>query len=203
MHRLIEGYRQFRRNYYPQNRQMFDQLAQGQTPKTMVISCCDSRVDPALIFSAGPGEMFTLRNVANLVPPFSPDGSHHSTSAAIEFAVCALEVEHIVIMGHARCGGVRALLGSHEGQFIGPWMRIAEPARDAALAKVGDADPDLLQLTCEQEVLRISLANLSQFSWVRQRVQAGTLTLHACYFDIERGELSVLRPNSDAFERLE
>ncbi|MTJ82780.1 MAG: carbonic anhydrase [Telmatospirillum sp.] len=203
MHRLIAGYRQFRRTYYPENRDMFDQLAQRQAPKTMVICCCDSRIDPALIFNARPGEMFTLRNVANLVPPFSPDGSHHSTSAAIEFAVCALAVEHIVIMGHGRCGGVKALLGSYEGEFIGPWMRIAEPARAPALAKAGDADADELQRICELEVLRISLANLSQFSWVRQKVETGRLTLHACYFDIERGALSVLDPGSNEFVALD
>ncbi|MDR3440886.1 carbonic anhydrase [Telmatospirillum sp.] len=203
MHRLIEGYRQFRETYYPENREMFGQLAQGQSPKTMVICCCDSRVDPTLIFNAHPGEIFTLRNIANLVPPFSPDGNHHSTSAAIEFAVCSLAVEHVVIMGHAQCGGVRALLGAHEGEFIGPWMRIAEPARDAALAKVGDADPELLQRTCEQEVLKISLANLSQFAWVRKRVEAGQLALHACYFDIEKGELLVLQPESGTFDSLE
>jgi carbonic anhydrase len=168
----------------------------------MVISCCDSRVDPGLIFNAAPGEIFTLRNVANLVPPYSPDGNYHGTSAAIEFAVRSLEVEHIIVLGHAGCGGIRALLGAHEGDFIGPWMRMAEPARDAALALVGDTDPELLQRTCEHETVKISLANLALFPWVRERVQAGKLTLHGWYFNIERGELLTVESPSGTFERV-
>jgi carbonic anhydrase len=202
MRRLIEGYRQFHQTYYQQHREMFDQLAQRQSPKAMVISCCDSRVDPGLIFNAAPGEIFTLRNVANLVPPFSPDGNYHGTSAAIEFAVCSLEVEHIIVLGHARCGGIRALLGAHEGDFIGPWMRMAEPARDTALARVGGDDKELLQRVCEHETVKISLANLAAFPWVRDRVEAGKLTLHGWYFDIEKGELLSIAAESGSFERV-
>jgi carbonic anhydrase len=202
MRGLIEGYRLFHQTYYQRHREMFDQLAQGQSPKAMVISCCDSRVDPGLIFNAAPGEIFTLRNVANLVPPYSPDGDYHGTSAAIEFAVCSLKVEHIIVLGHARCGGVRALLGAHEGDFIGPWMRIAEPARDAALIQVGEGDQELLQRVCEHETVRISLANLAGFPWVHERVMAGKLTLHGWYFDIEKGELQAIESGSGAFERV-
>jgi carbonic anhydrase len=202
MRRLIEGYRQFHRTYYQQNRDMFDQLAQGQSPKSMVISCCDSRVDPGLIFNALPGEIFTLRNVANLVPPFSPDGSYHGTSAAIEFAVCSLKVEHIIVLGHARCGGITALLGAHEGDFIGPWMRMAEPARDIALAQVGDDNSDLLHRVCELETIKLSLANLADFPFVRERVAAGRLALHGWYFDIEKGELLAIEDGARGFERV-
>jgi carbonic anhydrase len=202
MHRLIEGYRLFHQTYYQQNREMFDRLALGQCPKAMVISCCDSRVDPGLIFNAAPGEIFTLRNVANLVPPFSPDGNYHGTSAAIEFAICSLGVEHIIILGHARCGGITALLGAHEGDFIGPWMRMAEPARDAALAQVGTEDPERLHRVCELETVKISLTNLSEFPWVRERVTAGKLTLHGWYFDIEKGELLEIDSESGAFVRV-
>lgn len=202
MHRLIEGYRSFHQSYYQQHRELFDQLAQGQSPKAMVIACCDSRVDPAIIFNTKPGEIFTLRNVANLVPPFAPDGDYHGTSAAIEFAVCSLKVEHIIVLGHARCGGVRALLGAHEGDFIGPWMRIAEPARDVARASVADGDKESLQRICEHETLKISLANLTTFPWVRERVAAGLLTLHGWYFDIEKGELLVLDNEGGEFERV-
>lgn len=202
MQRLIEGYRLFHRTYYRRHREMFDQLAQGQSPKAMVISCCDSRVDPGLIFNAAPGEIFTLRNVAALVPPFSPDGNYHGTSAAIEFAVCSLNVEHIIVLGHARCGGISALLGAHEGEFIGPWMRMAEPARNVALAQVGDADHDLLHRVCELETIKISLANLAEFPWICERVAAGKLTLHGWYFDIEKGELLTIETASGAFERV-
>ncbi len=202
MRRLIEGYRLFHQTYYQQHRAMFDQLARGQSPKAMVITCCDSRVDPALIFNAGPGEIFTLRNVANLVPPYSPDGNYHGTSAAIEFAVCGLAVEHIIVLGHAHCGGISALLGAHEGDFIGPWMRMAEPARDAALAQVGAGDQDMLHRVCELETVKISLANLAEFPWVRDRVAAGKLTLHGWYFDIEKGELLTTDDGTGAFERV-
>jgi len=159
-------------------------------------------VDPGLIFNAAPGEIFTLRNVANLVPPYSPDGNYHGTSAAIEFAVCSLKVEHIIVLGHARCGGISALLGAHEGDFIGPWMRMAEPARDAALAQVGDADPELLHRVCELETVKISLANLAEFPWVRERIAAGKLALHGWYFDIEKGELLATENGSGVFERV-
>ena len=201
MQDLIEGYRLFHQDYFRRNRDMFDQLAQGQAPKAMVISCCNSRVDPALIFNAKPGEIFTLRNVANLVPPFSPDDQYHGTSAAIEFAVCSLDVEHIIVLGHAGCGGVKALLGDHEGDFIGPWMRIAASARNLALA-VADRAPDDVQRVCEQETIKISLANLDMFPWVQERVRAGRLTLHGWYFAIEKGELHVLDRQSGTFARV-
>lgn len=202
MRRLIEGYRLFHQTYYQQNREMFDQLAQGQSPKAMVISCCDSRVDPGLIFNAAPGEIFSLRNVANLVPPFSPDGNNHGTSAAIEFAVCSLNVEHIIVLGHAHCGGVSALLGAHEGDFIGPWMKTAEPAREAALAQVGPDDSERLHRVCELETVKLSLANLAEFPWIRERLAAGKLFLHGWYFDIEKGELLTTDNDEGGFQRV-
>jgi len=202
MDRLIEGYRTFRETYYQQNREKLEELAQGQSPRAMVISCCDSRVDPGLIFSAAPGEIFSLRNVANLVPPYAPDDRHHSTSAAIEFAVRALKIEHIIVMGHARCGGVRALLGAHEGDFIGPWMRIAEPARDIAISRAGDQSPDVIQRVAEHETLKISLANLRTFPWIRDALRAGKLKLHGWYYDLDSGELQELDETSGEFQNL-
>lgn len=199
MDQLIEGYRIFRETYFQRHREMFEELAQGQSPKAMVISCCDSRVEPSLIFNAQPGAIFTLRNVANLVPPYTPDDHHHSTSAAIEFAVRTLKVRHIIVMGHARCGGVRALLGAHEGDFIGPWMRIAEPARDMAIAAAGDEGQDIIQRICEHETLKISLANLRSFPWIRQAIRAGELELHGLYYDLEKAELQKLNEESGAF----
>jgi carbonic anhydrase len=202
MHRLIEGYRVFHQTYFEQHRGMFDRLAQGQAPKAMVISCCDSRVDPGLIFNAEPGEIFTLRNIANLVPPYAPDDHYHGTSAAIEFAVRSLAVEHIVVLGHARCGGIAALLGEHEGDFIGPWMRMAEPARRHVLSIAADRPPEVRQRLCEHETLKISLENLRSFPWIRERVQAGQLTLHAWYFDIEQGLLQALDQESGQLRSL-
>ncbi len=202
MDSLLEGYRQFRTGYFPHNRDIFKELAQGQSPKAMVISCCDSRVDPGLIFNAAPGEIFSLRNVANLVPPYSPDDNHHSTSAAIEFAVRALKVPHIVVMGHARCGGIRALMGAHEGDFIGPWMRIAEPARDHVIRTAGDQPPAMLQRLCEHEILKTSLANLRSFPWIQSALKDGSLRLHGLYFEVETAELQRLNEEDGTFSTL-
>ncbi len=174
---------------------MFERLAQhGQRPGALVIACIDSRVDPAMIFDVAPGEILTVRNVANLVPPYAPDMAYHGTSAALEFGVRVLEVPSIVILGHGSCGGVRALLnGAPETarDFVAPWMSLAEPAR---LASLGYADPELRQKLCEQEVIRISLSNLLTFPWIAERVASGALALHGAWFDIHSGELAVLQP---------
>jgi carbonic anhydrase len=193
MDRLLNGYRRFRRNRWPERRRQFETLADtGQQPRALVISCADSRVDPGMIFDAGPGELFVVRNVANLVPPFAPDGAWHGTSAALEYAVRILEVPDILVMGHAMCGGVRALLDgapADASDFIAPWIQLAAPARDRALARTDILDP---QLCCEQETIRLSLANLLTFPWVASRLAAGTLRLYGAHFDIRAGELSLL-----------
>jgi len=145
-----------------------------------------------MIFDAGPGELFVIRNVGNLVPPYTPDGAYHGTSAALEFAVRILEVPDILVMGHALCGGVRALLEgvpAEASDFIGPWIGLAAPAKARALARAGILDR---QLCCEQETIRLSLENLSTFPWVASRLAAGTLRLSGAHFDIRSGELSVL-----------
>ncbi|QRG05257.1 carbonic anhydrase [Xanthobacter dioxanivorans] len=191
---LISGYRRFRETAWPERKQVFEQLAaRGQKPETLVIACSDSRVDPQMIFDAGPGEMFIVRNVANLVPPFQPDTNYHGTSAAIEFAVRALEVKHVVVMGHAQCGGVHALLEGappEVGDFVANWMKIAEPARlmaeDARLA------PTERQRFCEQCCVKLSLSNLASFPWVAERVEAGRLNLHGAYFGVATGRLEIL-----------
>ena len=193
---LIAGYHRFRATRWPAQRQLFEALAdQGQSPKTLVVACVDSRVDPATIFDAAPGELLTIRNVANLVPPYLPDGSFHSTSAALEFGVRVLEVSDIVVLGHGLCGGVRVLLeGAPENarDFVAPWMSIAEPARlKAAL----DLSPEQRRETGEHEVIRISLANLLTFPWIRARVEEGKLTLHGAWFAIHSGLLMTLQPD--------
>lgn len=209
MDTLIDGFKRFREQYFEEHRRLFEALAmRGQTPKVLLIGCCDSRVDPAIIFDAQPGEMFVLRNVANLVPPYAPDEGHHGTSAAVEFAIRGLEVEHVVVLGHARCGGVRALIegqaGSDNTDFIRGWMHIARSARDRALALTLSAGQpiDAARRMCEQETVAISLANLMTFPWVRERVEQGRLMLHGWFFDLESGELFRLDPITNTFQNV-
>ncbi len=195
MDKLIDGYRKFRATQWPERRITFQELArQGQSPRTMVIACCDSRVDPSMIFGAAPGELFEVRNVANLVPPYAPDGRVHATSAALEFGVCVLEVRDLIVMGHAMCGGIRALLEGSPmpaDDFLGSWMSVAESAKRRVLES-GPADP---QAACEQEAVKLSLDNLRSFPWIRQRIAAGSLRTHGATFDIRSGVLSRLRPD--------
>jgi len=191
---LIAGYRRFRAEHWPQERTRFEHLAGGQQPHTMVVTCSDSRVDPSMIFDAAPGEMFIVRNVANLVPPYAPDAAYHGTSAALEFAVRALKVAHIVVLGHAQCGGVKVLLEGMPptvSDFVGQWMQIATPARQRVMA-CGYAHDHERQLACEHEVVKLSLENLQTFWWVRDALQTGQLRLHGCYFGIRSGVLEVL-----------
>lgn len=199
MDALIEGYRRFRAETWPEARARFEELAaQGQNPRAMVIACSDSRVDPQMIFSAGPGELFVLRNVANLVPPYMPDATFHGTSAAVEFAVRVLKVDRIVVMGHALCGGIRALLNGAppEAQdFVAGWMTIAQKARAVALRC---DTPEAQQEACEHEAVRISLANLMTFPWVAEAVREGRLTLHGTHFGVATGRLILVDPNGIA-----
>lgn len=193
MDELIAGYRRFRAGTWPRERDRFEALAaEGQRPRAMVIACADSRVDPQMVFDARPGELFVVRNVANLVPPYQPDAAYHGTSAALEFGVRVLQVPQLVVMGHALCGGVRALLEGappEAADFVAPWMRIARPARERVLA----CEPaEARQEACEQEVVRLSLANLMTFPWVREAVEAGRLRLHGCHFGIATGRLALL-----------
>jgi len=190
---LLEGYHRFREETWPQQRARFEALAaSGQKPHTMIIACSDSRVDPQMIFSAAPGELFVVRNVANLVPPYMPDAAFHGTSAAVEFAVRVLGVGRVVVMGHALCGGIRALIeGTPEGagDFVAGWIGIAARARTAALRC---DDPAAAQEAAEHEAIRISLANLLTFPWVAEAVEAGRLRLRGAHFGVATGRLLVL-----------
>lgn len=187
---LVGGYRRFRAEAWPRERDRFEALAkEGQKPHTMVIACSDSRIDPQLIFDTHPGELFVVRNVANLVPPFAPDAHYHSTSAALEFGVKALKVQHLMVLGHALCGGVRGLLaGDTEqiGDFVRPWMSLAAPARART---IGLEPEEARQQACEFEIVRLSLAYLWTFPWIREAVDAGELKLHGAYFDVRDGIL--------------
>ncbi len=203
--RFAQGYRAFRENYFEKNRQLFEQLRDGQAPKVMLVGCCDSRVEPALILDAGPGDLFIARNIANLIPPYEPDMHHHGTSAALEFAVRNLGVSHIVVMGHAECGGIRAALMGElagESQFIGTWVSMIAPIRNAVLRDAADR-PIAEQLRLlEQRSIVQSLKNLDSFPFVVERVAAGTLFIHGWWFDIHSGDLLAYDPAKDAFGAL-
>jgi carbonic anhydrase len=197
MDKLLNGYARFRDGYWKRHKSRYATLARdGQAPATMVIACSDSRVSPELIFDVEPGEIFVVRNVSNLVPPYAPDFGTHGTSAALEFAVTALHVKTIAVLGHSQCGGIRALMhgpkGDH-GDFIEAWMSIAHTAR----ARVCDspeapADFDSLCAQCERESIRVSLANLLTFPWIKSRVEDGALTLSGLHFNVETGALEVI-----------
>lgn len=194
MDKLLEGYRRFRAGQYKIERERYERTADhGQQPQSLVIACSDSRVDPQLIFDAGPGELFVIRNVANLVPPYEQDSAYHGTSAALEFAVRSLKVRDIVVMGHGMCGGIHALLhGAPDGtDFIEHWVQIAAPAKQATEG----IDPEARQTACEHAAVRLSIANLMTFPWVGEAVIAGRLSLHGAFFDIRHGQL--LRMGAD------
>ena len=214
--RLMAGIKGFRARYYekyPDNMRML--VEHGQKPEVLLIGCSDSRVDPALITQGEPGELFVVRNVANLVPPYQPDGHYHGTSAAIEYAVRVLEVAHVVVLGHARCGGIRGLIGMQAGEqppgdFIAPWVSIAQSACERFLTPPGEGETlDERQAAAvwlqdsphlvERAAVRGSVENLMTFPFIRERVEAGTLHLHGWWFDIETGDLWVIDPRTSAF----
>jgi carbonic anhydrase len=191
--RLLDGYANFRAGRYADEAGRYRKLGEGrQKPSVMVIACCDSRAAPETIFDAGPGEIFVVRNVANLVPPYAPDGGHHATSAAIEFAVLSLGVQSIVVMGHGRCGGIHAAIHDVDPlthtDFIGRWMRpIKDVARSVPRAK-GASEAEHEQRV-ERASIEHSLANLRTFPWVRMKENQKQLSLHGAWFDIAMGEL--------------
>ena len=200
--RLVNGYRAFLGARFPAERSRFAALAEtGQRPEVMIVGCCDSRVSPEVVFDASPGELFVVRNVANLVPPYAPDGDYHGTSAALEFAVVALGVKHIVVLGHARCGGIRAFADEaaplSASDFIGRWMTMIAPAAQRLGPTGGDRADYLARL--ERAAIDQSLENLMTFPYVAERVQAGTLALHGAYFGVATGVLLVRDPKDGAF----
>ena len=186
--RLIAGFKDFREAYYDRQPEFYRSLVeQGQSPDVMVIACSDSRVNPSIIAKAEPGELFIVRNVANLVPPYKPDSSYHGTSAAIEFAVRDLGVGHIIVLGHSHCGGIRCLCdgakGSNSREFIDGWMSIVDHAVNPELKGAQ------LYRHVEKEVVTISTNNLLSFPWVKKRVVSGELKIHGWWFDLEAGDL--------------
>lgn len=207
---LLEGYRRFRTDGYPRQRARYDQLvAEGQSPKLMIIACSDSRVDPAQIFDVDPGEIFVVRNVAALVPPYETTPGHHGVSAAIEFAVQMLEVKQIVVMGHGMCGGCKAALteGFHgadhgEGAFIADWISMLDEARRPVAEQFGTEGPEA-ERAMELAAVRLSIGNLLTFPWLKEKVDSGALKLRGAFFAISEGVLYQLDEATDAFVPVE
>ena len=194
--RLLDGYGNFRSGRYALETERYKQLGQGlQKPSVMIIACCDSRAAPETIFDAGPGEIFVMRNVANLVPPYAPDGKHHATSAAIEFAVLSLGVRNVVVMGHGRCGGIRAVVDGSDplssGDFIGKWMSDVKDVAETVRHDHEDDHVHDLQTAVEHASVEHSLANLRTFPWLRMRENKRDVGIHGAWFDIALGELHV------------
>jgi carbonic anhydrase len=201
--RLIAGYQAFLNHRLANEQARYRELAEhGQSPDVMVIGCCDSRVSPEVIFDARPGELFVVRNVANLVPPYAPDGAHHGVSAALEFGIGVLRIKHVVVLGHAQCGGVRAFVEDNEpvspGDFIGNWMSLIAPAA----RKIGPRGERPLAdyLTeLEQASIANSLGNLLTFPRLKKLVERGAVVLHGAYFGVATGQLSVRDPGTGEF----
>lgn len=207
--KLIKGHVDFRDGFYHENQAYLQELSdKGQSPKIAMIACCDSRVDPAIITTSKPGDLFVIRNVANLVPPYvEKTSSWHGTSAALQFAVCNLEVEHIIVLGHANCGGIRSLFnedgGTAEDQgFIGAWMRMVDKARKQVLA-----DPSLTTQkerisACEQRSIQVSLDNLRGYPWIEERISQGRLEVHGWFYSLVSGKLLKLNEEESAFQEI-
>ena len=201
--KLFAGFQRYKKQYFGDDSHLYDSMKNGQPAKTLMVACCDSRVDPAILTDCDPGDLFTIRNVANLVPPCEDAGHFHGTSAALEFAVNNLEVENIIVMGHANCGGINALWhddGSTQSQFITPWVSIAQPAKERVLEALPTATVQDQIKTCEQQAVLVSLENLLTFPCIRKRVEEGSVTLHGWYFDIPAGNLLSYDPITEQFE---
>jgi carbonic anhydrase len=196
--KLIEGYRRFRETDWARERERWSEMAEGQSPKVMILSCADSRVDPAHIFDARPGEMFVVRNIAALAPPYETSRGFHGVSAALEFAVTQIKVGEILVMGHGLCGGCAAALTGQfddtapgEGHFIADWVHMLDSAREQVRARHDELNRDSF-LEMEREAVKVSLANLRTFPWIAERERAGDLKLHGAHFSIAEGRLYVL-----------
>jgi carbonic anhydrase len=200
---LEDGYRLWREARLPHEKGRLAQLATlGQAPQALIVGCCDSRVSPETIFSSGPGELFVLRNVANVIPPFSPDGRHHGTSAAVEFALVGLAVPHVVVMGHSQCGGVQAYLNPKfdtAGDFIGPWMSLIDGAKEDALSREPNLKGKALETAVEEAAIRLSIRNLRTFPEIQRREAEGLITISGAHLNISNGDLRVLDEKTGAF----
>lgn len=205
--KLITGSKQFREKFFNTNSTFFNELVErGQKPKLMVVACSDSRVDPAIIFKCQPGELFVVRNVASLIPPCERGGAYHGTSAALEFGVCFLKVEHIIIFGHTHCGGIQTLLTNprnileKKNSFIAQWLALAVPAYEKVMTEHAQVSMEEKIILCEQYALINSLHNARSFPWIQERVDGGRLSVHAWYFDLTTGIIHRYNQEQDSWD---
>lgn len=200
---FIEGFQRFQSKYFAGDDKLFEKLNHGQNPTTLLIGCCDSRVDPALLLDCDPGDIFVVRNVANLVPPCNESAQQHGVSAAIQFAVEALNVKRIIVMGHEKCGGIRALMQGYQPSrkidFIGRWMKIVEPVKQQVLQQLANCSESEQIRACELGAVINSLNNLRSFPWISEREARGGIALHGWYFDMSNGALLAYSERSDTF----
>ena len=202
--KFISGFNRFQQQYFNENPDLYGSLRTGQHPHTLLIGCCDSRVDPLLLTGSNPGDMFIVRNIANLVPPCTPSAPP-GVSSAIEFAVCDLEVDRIIVLGHARCGGIRALMSptprvvQRETDFVGQWMRIAESVAARVKRELAHRDSGEQHHACELASILQSLDNLLTYPWLKRRVDEGKLKIHGWYFDLESGALMAYSARQQQF----
>lgn len=204
--KFLAGIANFQQQHFGENAELASDLMTGQKPQALLIGCCDSRVDPALLTDSAPGDLFILRNIANLVPPYTKSDDFHGVSSSIEYAVCILEVSDIIVLGHSNCGGINALMnaadGQEAGEFIGKWVNIAESARDKVLKEMPKATLEKQTSACEKEAILISLKNLMSFPWVKERVSKGQLSLHGWYYNMGTGQLKYYNQLSGEYEIL-
>jgi carbonic anhydrase len=204
--KVTAGFKQLRGGRFEEQRGTYETLVdEGQRPKVALIACSDSRVDPTIVLQADPGDLFIVRNVANLVPPFEEGGEYHGTSAALEFAVQNLEVDHLIVLGHAHCGGIRSMFeeredGADDSQFVVPWMSLVRSAYLRVQGTMPDATIEEKARVCEQSAVLVSLENLMTFPSIRDRVSDGRLRLHGWYIDIRSCSLHVYDPIQQHFE---
>jgi len=204
--KFLTGIEVFQQQHFGENPELANTLLDGQKPQALLIGCCDSRVDPALLTDSSQGDLFILRNIANLVPPYLKSDEYHGVSSSIEYAVCYLEVSDIIVFGHSHCGGIDALMGAAKGEeageFIGKWVNIAASARDKVLQEMPNESPEKQARACERESILVSLKNLMTFPWVKERVSKGQLSLHGWYYNISTGQLKYYNQLSGEFEIL-
>ncbi len=203
--KLIAGHQQFKQQYYTNPDQtIYTALIQnGQKPKVLMIACSDSRVDPAIVTNSKPGDLFVIRNVAKLVPPYENDSAYHGTSAALEFGICSLDIEHIIVFGHSQCGGITALVNEAPtiipNGFIAKWMELARPAKQQTVAMHSAESLETKVELCTQYSLIHSYQNLHTFPWIQKKIMTGALKIHAWYFDLTTGTISCYNSKDNSF----
>jgi len=204
MEKLYKGVLKFQESYFKQERDFFKRLSKGQDPDVLFMTCSDSRVDPQLVTQSGPGDLFILRNIGNIIPPFNALKDKNSTAAAIEYAVMVLKVSDIIVCGHSNCGAIRALLGDEKEiedmPHLRDWLRIAHPVKEHVFSVFGEEPSEVIQCYTEKENVLEQLENIETYPFVEEAIKAGRLFLHGWYFDIATGRMSSYVPSANRFE---